>query len=338
MKRIGTRTLAFVMTAGSLAAQPARLTVAPARPDPGSLVRLTLDRIEPRNDSLVAIRGTMAGEPLHFVRAAAGAWHAIGGIPVDVSDSIPTHVVLERLSGAKDTIDFTTTMPHVPPPEPVAPTPARGRVAGARRLTVDQRFTQPLDAATEARVERENLIARNVGRQSHESGPLWSQPFLRPRPSTITSRFGSGRVFNGRVASRHLGIDFRGAVGEPVYAANRGIVALVASFFLAGHVVYIDHGAGVVTGYFHLSEQQVAIGDTVERGQQIGLVGSTGRVTGPHLHWSARYGTLAVDPMDLVALANWYSVAKAPSARDGRVVAPEPVDQAPARSLDHRPR
>jgi murein DD-endopeptidase MepM/ murein hydrolase activator NlpD len=336
MKLIVTRTLAFVtVMAGSATAQPARLAIAPTRPVPGSLARLTLDRVPRQDDSVVSIRGTLAGEPLHFVRAAPGRWHAIGGIPVDAIDSLVTRVVLERVSGGGDTLALNIRIARA------ESEPARGRASGARRLTVDNRFTQPLDAATEARIERENLMARTVGRQSHESGPLWTQPFLRPRASTITSRFGTGRVFNGRVASRHLGVDFRGAVGEPVYAANRGVVALVSSFFLAGNVVYIDHGAGVVTGYFHLSEQTVAIGDTVRRGQQIGLVGSTGRVTGPHLHWSARYGTLAVDPMDLVALAGWYSVAAEASARDGRVVrapALKAADQASTRRLDLRPR
>jgi murein DD-endopeptidase MepM/ murein hydrolase activator NlpD len=109
-------------------------------------------------------------------------------------------------------------------------------------------------------------------------------------------------VFNGRVSSSHLGIDYRGALGEPIYAANRGVVALVAEFFLAGNVVYIDHGNGLVTGYFHMSQPLVAAGDTVERGQQIGLVGSTGRVTGPHLHWSARFGALTINPGNLLSL------------------------------------
>ena len=288
----------------ALGAQPARLTILPARPEPGAIVRVALDRFVARGDSVVSIRGMMAGEPLHFLPAAAGAWHAIGGIPVDGADSVNARVVLERRSGAADTLDLRIVLPHALPPV----TAARGRASGARRLSVDRRFTQPLDAATEARIERENQRARDVGRHSHESAPLWTSTFIRPRASTITSRFGSGRVFNGRVASRHLGVDFQGRVGEPVHAANRGVVALVDSFFLAGNVVYIDHGAGVVTGYFHLSEQRVAVGDTVERGQELGLVGSTGRVTGPHLHWAARYGTLSVDPLDLTTLGNgWYA-------------------------------
>ena len=136
------------------------------------------------------------------------------------------------------------------------------------------------------------------------SGPT---AFLPPRSSVVTSPFGTGRVFNGAVTSRHLGIDFRGAVGDTIKAANRGVVALVDTFFLAGTVVYIDHGAGVVTGYFHMSKPLVVKGDTVARGQVIGLVGQTGRVTGPHTHWSARYGAITVNPGDLLTLdPAWY--------------------------------
>ena len=119
--------------------------------------------------------------------------------------------------------------------------------------------------------------------------------FVRARPRSRADS-DPGASSTGGVSSSHLGVDYRGALGEPIHAANRGIVALVAEFFLAGNVVYIDHGGGIVTGYFHMSQTEVAVGDTVERGQEIGLVGSTGRVTGPHLHWSARFGALVDRP------------------------------------------
>jgi murein DD-endopeptidase MepM/ murein hydrolase activator NlpD len=116
----------------------------------------------------------------------------------------------------------------------------------------------------------------------------------------VSSRFGTGRTFNGQVTSRHLGVDFRGAVGAPIRAANRGVVALVDTFFLGGRVVYLDHGGGITTGYLHLSRALVSVGDTVARGERIGLVGATGRVTGPHLHWTARYGGITVNPLHLL--------------------------------------
>ena len=278
--------------------QQPRLTVEPRQPPNGALVRLTIDRVVRHDDSIVTISGAMAGEPLHFRPASGGRLQALGAIPVDASDSVVAHVRVERKSGEVDTLRLSLPFPHQPPPLPAA----RGR-AGASKLKVDKVFTQKMDSATTARIEHENELARDVGRHAQDTPQLWQLAFLRPRPSRVTSQFGSGRVFNGRVSSSHLGTDYRGAVGEPIFAANRGVVALVASFFLAGNVVYIDHGNGLVTGYFHMSQPEVAIGDTVARGQEIGLVGATGRVTGPHLHWSARFGALTIDPADLFGLS-----------------------------------
>ena len=308
--RIASRVAVCLMAAGVADAQetgqhsrPARsgetsITTLPSRPRPGSIVRVTMVGSQEQSDPIVGVSGSMAGEPLHFMSATGGRWRAIGGVPVDASDSVVVRAILTHVSGKLDTVLAKVTLPRPP-----------ATTAGRRRqLSVSSKFTQPPDAATEARISRESARARAVGRLSHGTPALWTARFLRPRESAITSRFGSGRLFNGSVTSRHLGVDFRGAVGEPVHAANRGVVALVDQFFLAGGVVYIDHGGGVVTGYFHLSRTIVAAGDTVERGQRIGLVGASGRVTGPHLHWSARYGEHAINPLDLIGLeTEWYS-------------------------------
>jgi len=272
---------------GTLGAQSARISVNPPRPAPGALVRVTLVAGPPRADSIVAVSGTMAGEPLHFVRSANGSYRAIGGMPVDAA-STTAEAIITRASGSADTVRTQIALPPLPPPK--------------EQLDVASRFGQPLDSALEARVAREVEIAHEIGRKSHETPRLWTTPFVRPRPSAITSRFGAGRTFNGRVTSRHLGVDLRGATGAPVRAANRGVVAAVDTFYLGGRIVYVDHGEGIVTAYMHLSKVLVAVGDTVTRGQRIGLVGATGRVTGPHLHWAARYGSLTVNPLDLLAL------------------------------------
>jgi murein DD-endopeptidase MepM/ murein hydrolase activator NlpD len=262
-------------------------------------VRLTLSAPVSRADSVVSVRGSLAGEPLHFIRLTPGTWHAIGGVPVDTEGILVASAVIERLSGKTESAKVRFSLPKVPPPV-------------AQPLAVDSSFTRPLDSATKARIDRENERAREIGRQAHDGPAMWTASFLRPRTSVITSEFGSGRLFNGALTTRHLGVDFRGAVGEPVRAANRGVVALVDNFFLAGNVIYIDHGAGVVTAYFHLSKTLVAVGDTVKRGQEIGLVGNTGRVTGPHLHWAARYGAITVNPLDLVALGSKWYVSSSP--------------------------
>jgi murein DD-endopeptidase MepM/ murein hydrolase activator NlpD len=127
--------------------------------------------------------------------------------------------------------------------------------------------------------------------------------FTQPRTSRITSGFGGGREYNGTITSRHMGTDFAGTTGAPVLAANRGVVRIVDAFYYGGNVVYVDHGAGLSSAYLHLSEQLVSAGDTVQRGQTIGRVGATGRVTGPHLHFIVRYGSVTVDPLSLFAIA-----------------------------------
>ena len=278
-------TCSTVVEAGRLGAQQPRLTMSPERPLPGSLVTLTLSDPGGRADSIVAIAGTMAGEPLHFVGSRTGQC-ALGAVPVDSVNPVEASVVVTRASGRSDTLRASVTPPPLPPPK--------------EQLQVASQFGRKLDSATEARVAREGERALAVGRRAHDAPPRWTTPFLRPRASEVTSRFGTGRTFNGEVTSRHLGVDFRGATGSPIRAANRGVVVLVDTFFLGGRVVYLDHGGGLTTGYLHLSKALVAVGDTVGRGQTIGLVGATGRVTGPHLHWTARYGALTVNPLDLL--------------------------------------
>ena len=91
----------------------------------------------------------------------------------------------------------------------------------------------------------------------------------------------------------------RASTGTPIHAANRGRVVLAKELFFSGNAVYIDHGYGLYTTYLHLSKIDVAAGDFVERGQQLGLAGATGRVTGPHLHWGVRLLDARVDPFSL---------------------------------------
>jgi murein DD-endopeptidase MepM/ murein hydrolase activator NlpD len=115
----------------------------------------------------------------------------------------------------------------------------------------------------------------------------------------VTEAFGTRRVINGEAQARHLGVDLAGRPGTPVRAANRGVVLVARHFYYQGNAVYLDHGAGLATSYMHLSRILVAVGDSVRAGQVIGLVGATGRVTGPHLHWTAYFGRVLFDPMTL---------------------------------------
>jgi murein DD-endopeptidase MepM/ murein hydrolase activator NlpD len=274
-------------SAGTVSAQAVDVRWMPERPLPGTLVRITARAADA--DAVPALEGRVAGQPLHFA-ASGDAYVAYAGIPADAPDSVTLSVIVRDGGGIADSVSLTIAV-HVEP-APVA--------AAGERLSVASRFSRAPDAALAARIARESAMAMEVARRAHETPRLWDGPFTRPRDSRITSRFGTGRLFNGEVRSRHFGVDFAGATGAPVRAANRGVVALVADFHLAGTAIYLDHGEGFVTGYFHLSKANVVAGDTVSRGEIIGLVGATGRVTGPHLHWIARYGTVTVDPLSMV--------------------------------------
>jgi len=233
------------------------------------------------------LTGVVAGEPLHFATDSAASV-SLAAIPIDGPDSLEI-VVRCTMDGASDSITtrIATTSGNYP----------------IERLRVAPAFGRPPDSATAARIARESKRAVDVATQAHATPRLWQEPFAVPREARITSGFGGGREFNGTITSRHMGTDFAGATGSPVRAANRGVVRIVDAFFYGGNVVYLDHGAGLTSAYLHLSEQLVVAGDTVQRGQTIGRVGATGRVTGPHLHFIVRYGAVTVDPLSLFAVA-----------------------------------
>ena len=130
---------------------------------------------------------------------------------------------------------------------------------------------------------------------------LWDGPFIRPVPHDASaSSFGSRRVINGARRAPHSGTDLSAPEGTEVVAANHGRVALFGNFFFAGGSVVLDHGGGLFTMYFHLSEIRVDKDASVRRGDILGLSGATGRVTGAHLHWGARLADARVEPFELV--------------------------------------
>lgn len=271
--------------AGQGRAAPFELATDPAPAFRGSVVWLYV-RPAVAPDTGSTLDGDAAGEPLHFERTDDGRYRSLIGIPLEGTDTLP--ITLRRSNGAvSDTV--------------VVPLRVQGPAYANERLAVAPRYAEP-DSAARARIAGELAQSRAISRRAHDTPRLWSGRFVRPRPSRITSVYGTGREFNGAVSSRHLGTDFAGRVGSPVRAAGRAVVTLVARFYLAGTAVYLDHGGGLVTGYFHLSRVDVAVGDTVRAGQLIGAVGRSGRVTGPHLHWIARYGAITVDPMSLFRL------------------------------------
>jgi murein DD-endopeptidase MepM/ murein hydrolase activator NlpD len=181
------------------------------------------------------------------------------------------------------------------------PVTVRAEKYPTTELTVEDRFVE-LSPKDQARAEREGAETSALY-ATMTPERYWTEPFEVPvRGATDGRNFGHRRVFNGQPRAPHSGADLRAKTGTPIYAANRGRVVLAKELFYSGNAVFIDHGLGLYTTYLHLSEIDVAEGDWVERGQQLGLAGATGRVTGPHLHWGVRILDARVDPFSLVRL------------------------------------
>jgi len=125
----------------------------------------------------------------------------------------------------------------------------------------------------------------------------WSYPFMRPVDAAITSYFGSRRSYGQGFGSYHAGSDFDGQGGEPVLAPADGVVILAELLVVRGNAILVDHGWGVVSGFWHLSEIAVEVGDRVSRGQRIGALGNTGLSTGAHLHWELWVNGSAVNAL-----------------------------------------
>jgi murein DD-endopeptidase MepM/ murein hydrolase activator NlpD len=168
----------------------------------------------------------------------------------------------------------------------------------SENLKVDPARVHPSKQDRE-RAAREQVEVQRIYASGHAS-PFWRAGFQRPMESAVTSPFGNRRLFNGKLASYHGGMDFRASVGTPVKAANRGIVKLAKNLFYAGNTILIDHGAGVFTIYAHLSQFGVSEDQRVKKGQVIGWSGQSGRVSGPHLHWGVKLNGQNVNPLQFM--------------------------------------
>lgn len=200
-------------------------------------------------------------------------WIALVGIPLDTQEG--THQL--QLSGSKP-IAFD-----------VAPKQYR-----TQRITIRDRNKVDPDDESSERIIRELAIQKRLKTQYSSTNA--NVDFIKPVPGQDTGRFGLRRIMNGQSRNPHSGMDIAAAAGTPVQATAAGRVLHTDDFFFSGNVVYVDHGAGVISMYAHLSKINVNIGDEVRQGDIIGEVGSTGRATGPHLHWSVYLNGTAVDP------------------------------------------
>ena len=167
-------------------------------------------------------------------------------------------------------------------------------------LSVDPRFVH-LSKEDQARAARDSQRL-NAAYASGTAERLWSGAFIKPAEGRWSSPFGVRRLFNGEERSFHRGADIATGAGRTIHSSNSGRVALTGDLFFSGNTVIVDHGQGIFTGYLHLSEIWVQEGQQVGGGDIVGLSGSTGRVTGPHLHWMLRIDGTVCDPAALLEI------------------------------------
>lgn len=181
------------------------------------------------------------------------------------------------------------------------------------RLTLPKEMARPSKPANLRRIERERKRLAALFAEQRPA-PDWTG-FALPVDGPIISVFGLRRIVNGVPGNRHPGVDFRAPAGAPIYAATGGRVVLSDELYFTGETVIIDHGQGLYSIYAHLRSRAVEDGATVAAGSFLGEVGSTGRSTGPHLHWGVRLRGARVDPLALVELLGGKKIDSA--ARSG---------------------
>jgi murein DD-endopeptidase MepM/ murein hydrolase activator NlpD len=158
-----------------------------------------------------------------------------------------------------------------------------------------------LDEKSTARWKAEQQLVREALAENSRL-KLWRSNFVEPVSGKRTGIFGSVRIMNGQARNPHNGEDIGAPMGADVAATNDGIVRITVDHIFSGKGVFVDHGLGFYTMYFHLSEILVKDGDLVTAGQIIGKVGATGRATGPHLHWGVKLNGARVNPYALLDL------------------------------------
>ena len=174
------------------------------------------------------------------------------------------------------------------------------RVYASSTITVPQKFVEP-PKELQAQIDEEVAIKQNVFKSSRPNR-LWHGPFVAPADAPYTSSFGLRRIYNGRTRSVHQGLDYTAALGTQVTAANSGRVEIARDMYFEGGFIVIDHGESIFTLYMHLSEFLVREGAGIEKGDPIAKSGSSGRVTGPHLHFAVRWQGDYLEPSTLLGL------------------------------------
>jgi len=229
----------------------------------------------------VRLAGSLEGRPLTFAGDETGYW-AVAGIPATARPG-PYQLIVrstDPLGRSAMASTFVEVIDAGYPTESITLPPDRLALLDPELVRVEG--------------EKLGVIFTTV-----TTTPLWEGVFTRPVTTEITSAFGTRRSYNGGPArSFHEGVDFRGPQGVPVMAPAAGRVALAEKLTVRGNAIILDHGLGVYSGFWHLSEIKAQAGELVQPGQVIATVGATGLATGPHLHWEIRVGNINVNPLE----------------------------------------
>jgi murein DD-endopeptidase MepM/ murein hydrolase activator NlpD len=274
---LGTAAAIAMCAASARAFEPAHFRLDPPAPAPGDIVRVSTSMPPLANAGSVTFDGrTIPG----FV--TGGLLNAYFGVDLDVKPG--KHPLSFDFGGERAALTI-----EIHP-----------RAFAVERLTVDKKYTQP-DAAAETRIAREAAELNELW-VAVTPERIWMKAFVRPTTGPLGSPFGLRRFFNGEPRSPHAGVDLKAAAGTEIVASNTGRVAMARDLFFTGNTVVLDHGLGLYTIYAHLARIDVKEGALVQRSQRIGLVGATGRATGPHLHWGVKLAGARVDPARLPGL------------------------------------
>jgi len=232
-----------------------------------------------------SVSGSWLGHKLEFFPQGQ-RWIALAGVDVET----PPGTTIAKISAetGEGELDLSQTIEiH----------PAHYRTGS---LTVSPKFVEPGPDEQKVIAADAEIKAKVFATSAAE--PLWHGSFRAPVLAKPTDSFGTRRMFNGKLASIHKGMDFHAAKGTVVRASNSGIVVLARPLYYEGNCVIIDHGLGLYTLSMHFSRIDVHEGQRVKSGDKLGLNGATGRVTGPHLHWAVRWENAYLDPGKLLRL------------------------------------
>lgn len=219
--------------------------------------------------------------------AASKSWSGIAGVSLETAPGTYPLTLKGTTAGGKEIL-FSQNI----------------RVRAAKypsiAVTVATKFTEPNPEQVQ-QIDQDKKLKQEIF-QHVEPEKEWSGSFRRPVDVPISDVFGTRRTFNGKTQSTHQGLDFAAPQGTPVSALNAGTVLLARPLYFEGNCIVLDHGQGLLTLYLHLSEFKVKEGEHVAAGQELGLSGSTGRATGPHLHVAVRWQGIYVSPAILLQL------------------------------------